>query len=105
ISNLTHSRCKAGAGIAFENETDEMRGQAKGDECAGVSAFQGLDFAAPDLAAPFEIFEPDILATPLVFNSPHSGRVYPKRFLASSRLDALTLRRSEDAFVDELFAR
>jgi len=87
-----------------------MRGQTKGDECAGVSDFQGLgsqglDFPGGDLAAPFEIFEPDILATPLVFNSPHSGRVYPKKFLASSRLDALTLRRSEDAFVDELFAR
>ena len=110
ISNFAHSRCKAGAGIAFENETYQMRGQVKGDESAGASDFQGpdlqtLDSSGADLTAPFEIFEPDILATPLVFNSPHSGRVYPTRFLASSRLDALTLRRSEDAFVDELFAR
>jgi N-formylglutamate amidohydrolase len=38
-----------------------------------------------------------------VFNSPHSGRIYPSAFLASSKLDALTLRRSEDAYVEELF--
>ena len=43
------------------------------------------------------------LASPLVFSSPHSGSTYPERFLAASRLDPLTLRRSEDAFVDELF--
>ena len=76
-----------------------MRGEMKGEERA-----EGSDFQAADFTTPFEILEPDILATPLVFNSPHSGRVYPRRFLQSSRLDALTLRRSEDAFVDELFA-
>ena len=41
---------------------------------------------------------------PFVFASPHSGRAYPDTLLAASRLDATTLRRSEDAFVDELFA-
>lgn len=41
---------------------------------------------------------------PFVFNSPHSGRVYPEAFLAASRLDALTLRKSEDTWVEELFA-
>ena len=40
---------------------------------------------------------------PLVFNSPHSGRIYPSTFLAASRLDSLALRRSEDAYVEELF--
>lgn len=43
-------------------------------------------------------------AAPLVFASPHSGRDYPPGFVAAARLDALTLRRSEDGFVDELFA-
>src|SRR3546814_15191097 len=38
-----------------------------------------------------------------VFASPHSGVDYPESFLAASRLDRLTLRRSEDSFVDELF--
>ena len=54
--------------------------------------------------APYIIVEPPRVATPLVINSPHSGRVYPRRFLERSRLDGLSLRRSEDAFVDELFA-
>ncbi len=39
-----------------------------------------------------------------VFNSPHSGAVYPADFLGASRLDPLQIRSSEDAFVDELFA-
>jgi N-formylglutamate amidohydrolase len=42
---------------------------------------------------------------PLVFNSAHSGRDYPDRFLAMTRLDHLSIRQSEDAFVDELFQR
>ncbi len=57
-----------------------------------------------DTTPPFAIYEPSQLARPVVFNSPHSGRQYPPRFLAMSQLDALTLRRSEDAYVDDLFA-
>jgi N-formylglutamate amidohydrolase len=41
---------------------------------------------------------------PLVVASPHSGSEYSADFLAASRLDPLALRRSEDSFVDELFA-
>lgn len=41
---------------------------------------------------------------PLVFASPHSGRDYPAQLLAATRLDRVTLRRSEDAFIDEIFA-
>lgn len=53
---------------------------------------------------PFLIRRPEVQAVPFVFASPHSGRVYPAEFVARSRLSALSLRRSEDAFVDELFA-
>src|SRR5271167_3445978 len=59
--------------------------------------------AIEDFGRPFETIEPARLASPLVFSSPHSGSSYPPRFLAASRLDPLTLRRSEDAYVDELF--
>ena len=52
---------------------------------------------------PFEILEPEKWGGPVVFNSPHSGRIYPPEFLIASRLDLGTLRRSEDSFVDELF--
>lgn len=57
----------------------------------------------PELDPPFEVLAPLAVSCPLVFSSPHSGSVYPRRFLNSSKLDALTLRRSEDAYVDELF--
>ena len=43
-------------------------------------------------------------ALPLVVASPHSGARYPDDLLAATRLDPLTLRRSEDSFVDQLFA-
>lgn len=57
-----------------------------------------------ELAPPFEVLRPGELKLPLVFNSPHSGRVYPGTFLAASKLDPQALRRSEDAYVEELFA-
>jgi N-formylglutamate amidohydrolase len=50
----------------------------------------------------FKLIAPQSLSTPLILNSPHSGRTYPEDFLKSSCLDAFSLRRSEDAFVDEL---
>ncbi len=52
---------------------------------------------------PFEVLSPDVITTPLVFNSPHSGCVYPVEFIASSRLDSHRLRLSEDCFVDRIF--
>lgn len=55
-------------------------------------------------ATPFHITVPAQQTTPLVFASPHSGRDYPANFLEAARLDAMSLRRSEDCFVDELFA-
>jgi N-formylglutamate deformylase len=58
--------------------------------------------AQDELDPPFEILEPAEWRGPAVFNSPHSGSVYPRGFLTASRLDVATLRRSEDSFVDEL---
>ncbi len=59
----------------------------------------------PEVAEPpVVVVSPAVHGTPLVFASPHSGRCYPPEFLAASRLDSLGLRRSEDSFVDELFA-
>lgn len=57
----------------------------------------------PELDPPFEVEEPPHRALPVVFSSPHSGNVYPRRFLAAARLEESVLRRSEDAFVDALF--
>lgn len=55
-------------------------------------------------ARPFDLVQPLHQAGPIVLASPHSGRDYAASFLVSARLDATSLRRSEDAFVDELFA-
>ena len=41
--------------------------------------------------------------SPVVYCSPHSGSDYPEYFLEISQLDMLTLRQSEDCFVDEIF--
>lgn len=71
---------------------------------AQFAADDRLFARAPELAPPFGTDEPDELRSALVFSSPHSGRVYPASFLAQTALDAATLRRSEDAYVDELFA-
>jgi N-formylglutamate amidohydrolase len=56
-----------------------------------------------ELTPPFTVARPETLNVPLIFNSPHSGRIYPSSFLAASRLEPLALRRSEDTFVEELF--
>jgi N-formylglutamate deformylase len=56
-----------------------------------------------ELEPPYEILEPADWRGPLIFNSPHSGSIYPPAFLASARLEIAQLRRSEDSFVDELF--
>jgi N-formylglutamate amidohydrolase len=67
----------------------------------GTTADDG-DLAALH-AEPFRIHRPFRQTVPFIFASPHSGRTYPAGFVAASRLSALNLRRSEDAYVDELF--
>ncbi|ASR09128.1 MULTISPECIES: N-formylglutamate amidohydrolase [Rhizobium] len=51
----------------------------------------------------FEVHEPVSQTIPFVYNSPHSGRIYPPEFIAQSRLEGIAIRRSEDHYVDELF--
>ncbi|WP_422071143.1 N-formylglutamate amidohydrolase [Tranquillimonas rosea] len=53
---------------------------------------------------PYQLFLPARRATSVVFDSPHSGRDYPAALMARSVLDARSIRSSEDAFVDDLFA-
>jgi N-formylglutamate amidohydrolase len=60
--------------------------------------------APPDAPAPYEVVGPAAPERPLVHASPHSGRLYPPELLAASALDSAAIRRSEDAWVDELVA-
>src|ERR1700738_3635081 len=55
-----------------------------------------------ELSPPFEIVEPPEWRAPIIFNSPHSGSIYPDEFLNASRIDLVSLRRSEDSFMDQL---
>ncbi len=55
-----------------------------------------------DTPPAFDIVRPAILSTPLVFASPHSGRLYPADMMDASVLDAAAIRRSEDVLVDSL---
>jgi N-formylglutamate amidohydrolase len=57
-----------------------------------------------ELTPPFSLLAPAVQLAPFVFCSPHSGRIYPRLFVESSRLDPHALRKSEDCFVDELFS-
>jgi N-formylglutamate amidohydrolase len=52
---------------------------------------------------PYVVNAPDPQVAPFVLCSPHSGRIYPRAFLELSRLSPLSLRKSEDCFVDDLF--
>jgi N-formylglutamate amidohydrolase len=70
----------------------------------GAAGPQGDRELAGLVAEPVEVLRPCVTAGPFVFASPHSGRIYCEAFVRASRLDALSLRKSEDAFVDELFA-
>jgi N-formylglutamate amidohydrolase len=54
-------------------------------------------------APAFHVLRPEGEGRPVLFASPHSGSDYPPAFVRQSVLDPLTLRRSEDSFVDRLF--
>ena len=84
---------------------------ARRPELRYIRSMHGTSPATPAVAAippvavqPFEILPPSAPRRPLVVASPHSGDHYPADFLAASRLDALTLRKSEDCFVDDICA-
>lgn len=72
---------------------------------SATSGTEGRDATETGLfERPIIVERPASQRIPFVFSSPHSGRCYPASFVDASNLDALTLRRSEDSFVDELFA-
>lgn len=49
-----------------------------------------------------EVSRPRSWVHPFIFACPHAGRDYPRRLLSQSPLPLETLRRSEDAYVDQL---
>jgi len=73
-----------------------------------MNAMEPLPADSPANGAAFEVRRagpPGAPPTPLVFASPHSGRLYPEDMMSAAVLDAVSIRRSEDAFVDDLIAQ
>jgi len=68
-----------------------------------MAFFQTPD-GEPAPGAPVIVQAPDVRTSPLVFASPHSGRWYTADFLAAASASLTVLRRSEDAYVDQIFA-
>ena len=65
---------------------------------------EAVTLQAPGSLPSFRISAPQKQAVAMLVASPHSGRDYPAGFVSASRLGFNALRRSEDSFVDELFA-
>ena len=59
---------------------------------------------AEELTPAFTVTGPAVPTVPFVFCSPHSGSVYPTALMMATRLDPAALRKSEDCYVDDLFA-
>ena len=69
----------------------------------GSMAEQGRPSKNNEWTGPaFQLLEPAEANAPVIVASPHSGRHYPDTFLKQSKLDPLTLRKSEDAYLDLL---
>ncbi len=82
------------------DETRPSEGASVGGADGAVSRAGEKSKAAPP---PFEIVRPARRTSAVVYASPHSGDYYPAEFIARSRLDPESLRKSEDSFVDALF--
>lgn len=52
---------------------------------------------------PIRVILPKMWRGGVIFASPHSGNVYPKGFTSRSSLSLKSLRRNEDAYIEELF--
>jgi N-formylglutamate deformylase len=63
-----------------------------------------VDLPHADAITPYRLLAPEHHFTPVVFTSAHSGRTYSADLMPGVRLCPLNLRRSEDSFVDDLFA-
>ncbi|RAN36422.1 hypothetical protein HY11_01485 [Hyphomonas pacifica] len=52
---------------------------------------------------PFTLHFPEKMHGPVIFTSPHSGNVYPESMKSALCVPLETVRRTEDAFVEQLF--
>jgi N-formylglutamate amidohydrolase len=62
------------------------------------------DFSDCPFEAPFDFLPGSAPGAPVLFASPHSGSTYPATMQAALCVPLINVRRTEDAFVDDLFA-
>ncbi len=84
-------------------ETDRMNIWSTADPASRAARQNERGTGWPMDQTAVQVIAPTRITSPLVFAFPHSGRQYSEHFLQQSRLDPLTLRSSEDAYVDQLF--
>ncbi|KCZ50130.1 MULTISPECIES: N-formylglutamate amidohydrolase [unclassified Hyphomonas] len=60
-------------------------------------------FGAESFEPPYTLTRPAGPQAPFLFASPHSGSLYPESMLEVLRVPVMDLRRTEDAFIEELF--
>lgn len=73
------------------------------DTMRSLTIHEGVPELAP-LEAPLSLAVPSGPGAPIVFASPHSGNLYPRNMVDALCVPLIDVRRTEDAFVDELFA-
>ncbi|MDP3408124.1 N-formylglutamate amidohydrolase [Bosea sp. (in: a-proteobacteria)] len=64
----------------------------------------GPEDVVAEIERPYTLYQPALHIVPVVVDVPHAGRRYPRAFVERARLPLRSLRRSEDAYVDRLFA-
>ena len=65
---------------------------------------EGNTRGLPRYATPFRLEPPEKMRAPVVFASPHSGNLYPQDMQSALCVPLALVRRTEDAFVDQLFS-
>ncbi len=95
-----HTRALKGLDLANDFQTIALMP----DTSPILTIDEGLQVEPPGLAAPFLLSVPQGDNVPVVFASPHSGNLYPSSMVSALCVPLMDVRRTEDAFVDELFA-
>ena len=95
-----HTRALKGLDLANDFQTIALMP----DTSPILTIDEGLQVEPPGLAAPFLLSVPQGDSLPVVFASPHSGNLYPSSMVSALCVPLMDVRRTEDAFVDELFA-
>ena len=69
----------------------------------GVESVEASNGEVLGYDTPFDVYGPETDVAPVIFSSPHSGSFYPASVQSVLRVPLMDLRRTEDAFVDDLF--